>query len=314
MERIACFCINPAIDLTIWTDGYSLSEPVGVKREIAYAGGKGINVSKFLSAAGNQNIVLGLMGKENSREFISLLQKDDIRFCLSECEGKTRENLSIVFPDGKMLKINKDGKILADEKLSVLRGYASEVYDKFDPSKTNYSIFSGSLPPSVSKETAMELILEARNSKVCIDTTAFSKEDYRKLKPFLIKPNHLELGEICSMKIQSVDDIIKAASHLTDHVGNILCSFGANGVVLVSGNRAYHARVPRLEAVSTIGAGDATMAGFVSAHIKGLSLSQCVKTAAAFGSSKVLIEGTGNIKMSDVEMLLNEITVEEISF
>ncbi|MDF2567907.1 MAG: 1-phosphofructokinase, partial [Oscillospiraceae bacterium] len=117
-SKVITVTLNPALDATIWTENLDFNEPVGTLKEEVYAGGKSVNVSRVLTRLGVPNKLVGIVGQENIVVFEKLLLKDKVDFDFIATKGFVRENLTLVFPNENVLKINRQG---SDIKLSSLK-------------------------------------------------------------------------------------------------------------------------------------------------------------------------------------------------
>ncbi|MEG1027194.1 MAG: PfkB family carbohydrate kinase, partial [Oscillospiraceae bacterium] len=126
-DKIITVCLNPSFDVTIWIDNFDFSEPVKAVREEVYAGGKAINVSKALTSLEVPNKCVGILGKDNSEKFLSLLNGFEFQHIL--IDGEIRNNFSIVSKENTMLKVNRNGfsisKSLLDNIQTIIKNNIS---------------------------------------------------------------------------------------------------------------------------------------------------------------------------------------------
>ena len=106
VDKIITISINPALDVTLWIETMDFSEPNQTTREEIYAAGKSINVSRVLASLQTPSVSLGICGDDNSKLFATLLQKDGVKFDFVTIPGYIRENLTLIIPDGRVLKIS----------------------------------------------------------------------------------------------------------------------------------------------------------------------------------------------------------------
>ena len=307
MNRIISVFLNPAIDLTLWVKENGNGEPLSVTEERAYAAGKGVNVSKALTAAGIENLALGVIGRENREKFLNLLRSSVPRFDITEFSGKTRENLTIVLPDNKIMKVNYPGILNDRECLKIFR----EKLVRFS-SEAEYVVFGGKIPDGISNDDYIDIINSVLGVKAIVDTSSFSLEDYKKLNLFAVKPNHNELSEITGLPCETDEEIIKAARLLNDSAENVIVSRGEKGLIVVRRDSVIKAVTPKVEAVSDIGCGDAALAGFIYADIEGGSDEQRALFAAAFGTAKTLVEGSGTVKKELIESIKEKVIIKRL--
>jgi 1-phosphofructokinase family hexose kinase len=306
MSKVITIFLNPAIDNTLWVTEPVNKEPVSVLREESYAGGKGINLSKTLDSVGLQNLAFGVVGKQNESKFLPLLKNSVKNFKYLYHDGKTRENITLIFPDGNILKVNHTGNlgnnVLSDFKKELL--LVSETAE--------FIAFCGRIPEGIGKEEYTDLILSLKDKKILIDTSSFAFSDYERIKPFAIKPNQKELSDIIGKELKTEEDVINAAKSLLPYCQNILVSMGEKGAVLVNSNGTFKAVPPKVKVLSDIGAGDAAAAGFIYSKTQNLSDIETVKTAVAFGSAAVQTEGTDIVKKEKIDETLKKVEAFKI--
>lgn len=305
MEKIISAFLNPAIDITLWVKETGAGEPFSVIKEKAYAAGKGINVSKALTAFGCPNLALGVIGKENSERFRALLGSEVPLIDITEFSGKTRENLTIVLPDGKIMKINHKGTFFDK---NALEKFKTKLLSKKE--EAEFVIFGGKIPEGISNSEYAGIINLVSSAKVIVDTSSFLLSDYKKLNLYAIKPNHKELSAITGLNCETEEEIVKAAELLLSNVKYCLVSRGEKGLMLISREAAFSVSVPKIIPVSDIGAGDSALAGFVYAKSNNLSDEEAALWAAAAGTAKTLTEGTATVEFSKVTEIKNNLVAK----
>lgn len=266
------------------------------------AGGKGVNISRALSRFDIDNVAIAAVGEENCDEFIKKLKNENISLQIIGIPGRIRENITIHTEDGKETRISFSGDAAPENLLERV----SEITDAVCGEDTVLT-FTGRLPDGVSVCAAKEYIksLQARGVRVVIDSKSFSLSDIAELRPFLIKPNEEEIAEYTGRVIADFDSAAEAARNLNAvGIENVMISLGAGGALLCSQGEVYIAHAPTVKAVSTIGAGDSSIAGFLYAMSKNMSAADCLKTAVAFGSAACLTSGTNPPLPEDVNRLL----------
>ena len=125
-DKIVTISLNPALDVTIWLTTMDFAEPNQAAREEIFAGGKSVNISRVMTSLGMPAKALGLCGKENAGRFLKLLEQDGVSNDFVRLEGSTRENLTIVIPDKRVLKINRAGFPVSIEGMKQLRAKVEE--------------------------------------------------------------------------------------------------------------------------------------------------------------------------------------------
>lgn len=302
-QKIITITLNPALDATLWVDRFDLAEPVKSFKEKIYPGGKAINVSRVLASLGIKNKSLGIIGQENSFQLKKLLDEENVEYDYIETNGSIRENLSIVLPEGDLFKINRQGFNVSNE---VIEKLCKKIENEIDGYESVLIVFAGSLPKNISSKNYMDLILKfsLKNTKICIDTDVFTIEDLKKIKPFAIKPNIVELSKISNCKFDSIDKVKEYANYMTDFVENVLVSMGDDGLIYAGKGQSIYQPSPKVLVKSTVGAGDTTLAGFLAYISKNKPIEECVLYACACGTASVLLDGTDVIAKQNVEDIL----------
>ena len=147
-----------------------------------------------------------------------------------------------------------------------------------------------------------------------IDSKSLSLDSLSALRPLLIKPNEEEAEKTLGVSIDSIAAAANAAKALREKgIENVLLSLGGEGAILASASGTYHATAPKISVRSTIGAGDSTIAGFLSALAEGLGSEETLARAVAFGSAACEREGTAPPLPEDVRRLEKNIVVKGIN-
>lgn len=308
--------LNPSIDVTLWLDGLRTDEANRVTDESRGVGGKGINVSRVVQSYGLDNLCLAVAGKDNHDEFCRYLEKDGLRYEALQVDGMVRENLTLRF-EGQTVKLNRKGLSMSTMMVGALMAL---IQARMRPG--DIVAFGGSLPENITSQDYLELILAVKNAGalVAVDTDQFTLDQYRRISPWLIKPNIHELRHVVEVPGTTITDVVTAARRLADAgVENVLVSLGGNGLVCVSREtgdspeETVRAMVPKVEVKSTVGAGDSTLAGYIVGFVKGKSRMECCRLAAACGTASAMKDGTEVADKASAAALLPEIQVEKLA-
>lgn len=288
-DKIVTISLNPALDVTIWLTTMDFAEPNQAAREEIFAGGKSVNISRVMTSLGMPAKALGLCGKENAGRFLKLLEQDGVSNDFVRLEGSTRENLTIVIPDKRVLKINRAGFPVSIEGMKQLR---AKVEEEIQGNGKILLVFAGSLPANLTPESYKAFLLSFRREGVCfaLDNSFFHLSDIAEIRPFLIKPNLLEFRQMSGSDLRTEQSIVKLARSLTAHVDHVLVSLGAKGMIYAgqdSGCRIYSPQVP---VRSTVGAGDTSLAAFLCALQRGMAPCDAAVYGAAAGTASVMLD------------------------
>ncbi len=303
--------LNPAFDKHCFVENFRIGYEHLAEDEFCESGGKGVNISRALLTNGVHNKAIIVLGKENKDAFCSGLNADSMNYTSITIDGKVRENLTIHASDGVETRISYRG-FTADD--SLLDNVYNVIND--DLSEDAILTFTGSAPVGVSMEGINNFLkkIADKGVKIVIDSKSFKTlEEIVALKPWLIKPNGEEISAYLKREITTHEEILEIAKSLHNQgVENVMISLGEKGAMLVSKDGAYIAAPPEVEAKSTIGAGDSSIAGFISAVMQGKSVEDALKTSIAFGTAACLREGTLPPLPEAVEKILGDIIITKL--
>lgn len=293
---------NPALDYTMKVNNLQTGEINRADNEQMNYGGKGINVSAILSRLKTENKALGFIAGFSGDKLAEMLNADGINNDFVKLNnGFTRINVKI--KSDNETDINANGPDIHKEDLEKL-------FEKLDALKQgDYLVLAGSIPKSL-PDNIYENILERlknRNIKFVIDATGDLLLNVLHFKPFLIKPNHHELGELFDVKIKEYDDIVKYSKLLQEKgAENVLVSCGKKGAVLLDsqGNTYKIGNVPG-KIVSSVGCGDSMVAGFVAGYIEKGDYAYALKLGAACGNATAFSQSLATKEEIDA-MLVNK--------
>lgn len=293
---------NPALDYIVRVDDFKLGEVNRTSYEEIYAGGKGINVSIVLNNLDVENVALGFIagftGEEIENKVKSMGCKTDF---IKLNNGMSRINVKL--KSNEESEINGQGPDINDDELDKL-------YKKLDLLKEgDVLVLAGSIPNTL-PENIYEIImerLENKKVKIIVDATKDLLLNVLKYKPFLIKPNHHELGELFNTKINNEDEIILYAKKLKEMgARNVLISMAGDGAIFITeDNRVIKSKVPKGTLVNSVGAGDSMVGGFIAGYLNEGNLEEAFKMGVATGSASAFSEGLAT--KDKVNELLKEI-------
>lgn len=303
MKPVLTVTPNPALDLTIaapnWRQGrVNRAESIEIT-----AGGKGLSVAINLQESGLEAVVTGWIGSANDIRFRKRFEQLNLKDDFIRIEGEVRRNIKIV-DEGETTDINTAGQPVSAEAYAALIAY-------FEKNISNYSalVMGGSLPPKMSPRFYADMVerYAGRANLVVVDTSdaalaATLAPDVRVL-PDVIKPNIHELSALCGQEMRDEGEILRAArEYLARGVKLVVVSMGEEGALFVSENEALHAQPPKVKVASTVGAGDAMVAGIVRGALMQRDLEYTARTATAFAAGNILHTGVG---LPDAETLEN---------
>lgn len=308
---IVTVTLNPAIDQTLRIPGFAAGRVNRVEKSRSNAGGKGVNVASFLADLGEEVVVTGFLGAENSELFDELFQRKKIADRFVRIAGKTRVGLKIVDNvTHQTTDINFPGLPPKDADIE-------ELFQRIATLATPGTWFalSGSVPPGVpvSVYAAMIDLIQGRGGRVLLDTSGPPLREALASRPDVMKPNVDELSELVERPLASPTDILAAAEALLAHgVQRVVVSMGGDGAVFVDDKEALLARPPKVTVRSTVGAGDAMVAGILYGLVHELPLAEIARTATANGAHAVTRIGSG-IDLEKHRKLAEQVEIEGVA-
>ncbi|GAC1384054.1 MAG: 1-phosphofructokinase [Ktedonobacteraceae bacterium] len=279
--KIATVTLNAAIDQTVRVDNFRLNS-VNRGQAIRFdASGKGVNVASFLADYGYDIAVTGFLGQENVDIFEQFFTSKGIDDCFIRIPGNTRINVKVVDEfNQQTTDINMPGQTPPQKAMNALIETIEHLADTCD-----WFVLSGSLPPHVPSTIYSTIIIQLKQKKkrIILDTSGDALREGIKAGPTIVKPNIEELQQLMGHSLASAAEIKKAAHQLlNENIELVVVSMGKQGAMLVEQARTLIAIPPTITVKKTFGAGDAMVAGLVTAQIRGLSLADCGRLATAF--------------------------------
>lgn len=273
--------LNPSLDYVMHLDSLSSGVNRSVKEEI-YPGGKGINVSIVLNNLGIPNKALGFIAGFTGNEIDRVMKKlgSNTDFITLD-HGMSRINVKI--ESENETEVNGMGPRITPADLRDLFAKLEEIQDG------DFLVLAGSIPNSVPNSIYQDIMKELahKNINIVVDATKDLLLNVLKYKPFLIKPNHIELAEMFDTTLKSDDDIVTYARKLQEMgAQNVLISMGGDGSILITNEgEVVKISVPKGTVVNTVGSGDSMVAGFIAGYLKSKDLKEALKFATATGSA-----------------------------
>ncbi len=293
---------NPSLDYIVGVDNFRLGATNRTSYEQMLAGGKGINVSYVLKNLGFESTALGFLAGFVGEELKRRIVADGINadFLMLE-DGISRINVKFKSIDGT--EINGMGPDIAADKVEALR-------DKINSLKAgDILILAGSIPQSMPDTIYMDIMadLQGRGVDIVVDATRDLLMNVLSYKPFLIKPNNHELGEIFGVELSTREEVVPYAKKLQEKgARNVLVSMAGEGAVLIDENGCEHmSDAPKGKVVNAVGAGDSMVAGFVAGYLEKKNYEYAFHKGLAAGSASAFSEQLAT--KAEVEALLDKI-------
>jgi 1-phosphofructokinase len=294
---IVTLTLNPSVDRTVEVDALARGEVTRAVGGQVDPGGKGINVSRALASHGLATRAVVTLGGAEGEHLVTLLRDTGIEIVPVRIRGAIRSNITIVEPDGTTTKINEPGAELSTEELNSVFDAVQGAVESAD-----WVVASGSLPPGTPPTVYADLVrsLSDSGTRVAIDTSGPALEAVLAAGPALVKPNRDELAGATGVRLVTIADVVEAACRLRDRGARaVLASLGADGAVLVDENGALHGQTPVVTPLSSVGAGDAMLAGFLAGGGAG---AKALTQGLAWGAAAVLQPGSGMPSPDDIDL------------
>ncbi len=309
--KIITLTLNPAIDLHCYIENFApYHENLAQFLGKPFPGGKGVNISRALTVNGVDNLAFLVLGEENGASFAQELIDFGMNVQSVTVPGRIRENMTVHTNNADETRISFSG-FTADATL--LDRVVEALSDQID--NETFVTFTGRVPEGIPMAATKRFLrtLEEKGAKIVIDSKSFDLQDLIDAKPWLIKPNQEEISDYLGREINTFEEVFRAAQSLYEQgISNVMISLGEKGALLVCAEGGYIATPPAIRAVSTIGAGDSSIGGFLAAAVRGASAEQMLCGAVSYGTAACMAEGTCPPQMEDVQNVLARITVQRI--
>lgn len=306
--KIYTITLSPAYDVHASADSLMLCHENLAHVTSRDAGGKGINISRALTFNGIENTAVVVLGRENCADFKNALDADQMRYIGIEKDGRIRENITIHTKGEDETRISFSGFPLDN-------GILSEVEKLLEADENCVITFTGSVPKGVEMTAIKKFLadLKSKGARIVVDSRSFTLDDLIEVAPWLIKPNSEEISAYSGKNVECFADCIDFAKDLLARgIANVMISLGEKGALLVTDSICATAVPPRINALSTIGAGDSTIAGFIAAYASGSDAAECLKVAASYGTAACLLEGTTPPTKENVADIYKDVKIEFI--
>lgn len=303
--KIITLTLNPAFDVHCEIENLQLYKENYGTHVTRQSGGKGINLSRALLSYGIENIAITVVGTENGEEFKKGLEADGISYQAINAKGRIRENLTVHSPYTPETRISFEG-FQTDDSILL------QIKELIPADEETIVTFTGRIPSGLSKDAVISFLNDVKKTgaKLVIDCNSFSMEELISLKPLMIKPNQQEISSLAERELEPEQAYGVAETLHKSGIDHILISFGEKGMVYFGVNGHFRISVPKISAVSTVGAGDSMVAGFLAGLNQNLSIQDTLRLSAAFGTAACKTCGTNPPQKDDIDFLFQQIKCE----
>ncbi|MFB6466904.1 1-phosphofructokinase [Cytobacillus sp. Hz8] len=297
--------LNPSLDYIVGLDSVKLGELNRIKKDTKFPGGKGINVSRVLKRLGVNSLASGFIGGFTGEFIKNYLIKEDIVTHFIHVKEDTRINVKI---KSKIeTELNASGPTIYQEDFAQLKMFISSLTNE------DLLVVAGSIPSSMPKNTYEEIlaICQSKDIKFVVDAEGELLKKILPFKPFLIKPNHHELGQFFQTEITRKEEVAPYCRKLLDlGAENIIVSLAGEGAIFMNRDHGYYASAPVGEVKNSIGAGDSMVAGFLAQYAKSKNVKEAFRYCVATGSATAF--SMDLCTKDKVEELLPQVQITEL--
>ncbi|MEU8273530.1 1-phosphofructokinase family hexose kinase [Microbispora bryophytorum] len=294
---ILTLTLNPSLDRTIEVGALTRGAVIRAAATHLDPGGKGVNVTRALLANDVRSCAVIPYGGSEGRRLLDLLSAEGIDMIPVPVEGPTRSNVAIAEPDGTVTKVNEPGTALTPAELDTLAGAVLDA-----ARSAGWVVASGSLPPGAPVDVYAGLCRRFADAGInlAVDTSGPALVSAVNAGPALVKPNRDELAEATGTSIACVGDVLDAVGKLRAMgARSVLTSLGADGALLVEHDeQVWYGECAVEEPRSSVGAGDALLAGFLAAGARGAT---ALAEGLAWAGAAVGLPGSRMPRPSDID-------------
>lgn len=304
-----CLYVNPTIDKTVEVRGFVPGGTNRAENVRLEAGGKAVNVARVLKVLGGDPKVMGLVYRNDGDVIKNALEEHSIFFDFHEREGSARSNTKIVDEvSGQVTEINEPGHEVPADLLGRMADELVNIAFEGDA-----AVLAGRLPHNAPSDYYANLVEQLKGKKVHVylDASGDAFREAVEKGPYLIKPNLQELQELTGKELKTIGEVAEAARDIIRRCGvrYVIVTFGSKGALAVNAEALAYAAGLNLNIGSTVGAGDAFVAGVLARE--GASLVDMLKSGAAAASGSVELKGTQLCGPEQYQEYLTKIVVNE---
>ena len=304
--------LNAAIDRTVAVPNFRLAHRHRAVESRTVAGGKGINVARALNRLGRPVIATGFAGGPTGTRVLEALREEAVLTDFTRIAGETRVNMAVIDPtSGEQTEINERGPAVSPEEVETFVDRLTYL-----ASGAKLCVLAGTLPPGASADLYARLVkdLLELGVPVVLDAEGDAMLAGLRAGASVVTPNEREAEELVGQEFADRDDLVQGLSELV-RLGAVEAAITRpDGCVAVVGEgaerRFLEVRTESLEAVSTVGSGDAFLAGYVAARYDGGSPDECLAYGVACGAESTQHFGAGMVDRNQIERLLGEVHVQ----
>lgn len=312
---IVTVTLNAAMDRTLLVPNFQLGQRHRASLTFSSAGGKGVNIARALRHLGVPVVATGFLGGRNGTQIAGGLTDEGILNDFVRIGGESRTSVALLDPiSDQYTEVNEWGPEITPEELDALREKLAYLTQRAE-----FVVFAGSLPRGVDPGFYAELIRDLNREQVLtvLDTEGEPLRLGVAAEPYLVSPNVREAEGLVGHEFSGEDELAHGLDEIAElGARNVIVSLETGCYALVREDREeYRVRAvgPRLEVVSTIGAGDTLLAGFLAARLAGKPVEESVRNAVAAGAASVLEPGPGRFDPRAIQRVQSLVKIEPLS-
>jgi 1-phosphofructokinase/tagatose 6-phosphate kinase len=306
--------LNAAIDRTVAVPSFRLGHRHRAVESRTVAGGKGINVARALNLLGLPVIATGFAGGHTGNRLLEQLRAEAVLTDFTRIAAETRINLAVIDPtSGEQTEINERGPAVSREEVEIFvsrLGYLA--------GGATLCVIAGTLPPGAGEDLYARLIkdLGERGVPVVLDAEGDAMLAGLRAGAAIVTPNEREAEELVGQEFADRQDLVHGLSELVRFGAGEAAITRPDGCVAAVGEgterRFLEVRTDPLDPVSTVGSGDAFLAGYVAARYEDRPADECLAYGVACGAESTQHFGAGTVDRNQVERLLGEVHVQDL--
>jgi tagatose 6-phosphate kinase len=306
---------NAAIDKTLTVPNFVTGFRHRASQSLTLPGGKGVNVARVLKTIGQPVIVSGLVGGRTGQQIVEGLSREGILNDFVRIAGESRTSTAVIDPTTMtQTEINEWGPVVTEQERQT---FLEKI--EYLAKGAHYVVICGSLPRKVPDDFYAEILARTRKARchTILDSAGDPLRIGVRAHPDYVTPNLREAEDLVGHEFHDELDVIEAT--------DIIRRMGAHNVIIKTADgcyarlrhgartHVYHATIPLVESVvSTVGSGDAFLAGFIAGHFQNMTPGDCLRHGLACGAANTQRYGAGMLDATDVDRLLETTSVEEI--
>jgi 1-phosphofructokinase/tagatose 6-phosphate kinase len=306
--------LNAAVDRTVAVPNFRLGHRHRAVESRTVAGGKGINVARALKLLGRPVIATGFAGGPTGSRLLEQLRDESVLTDFTRIAAESRINLAVIDPtSGEQTEINERGPAVSPEEVDVFVSRLSYLAEG-----AKLCVLAGSLPPGAGEGLYARLVKELgeRGVTVVLDAEGDAMLEGLRAGASVVTPNEREAEELVGQEFADRADLVTGLTELVRLGAGEAAITRPDGCVAVvgenAGRRFLEVRTEPLDPVSTVGSGDAFLAGYVAARYEDRPVDECLAYGVACGAESTQHFGAGVVDRNQVERLLGEVHVQDL--